>query len=489
MNKKHILSVLGLSLALGTFSCEDKLNELRPEQEVQAGDVYASEANVYAVLNGVYSTMQNFEVFGGLSQVIGDFQADNVNFVGSFPTLQEIKSFSTVGTNATVRDLWQVHYRAITRANSLIANTPTVEDPSFTEEERAQVIAEAKFIRALLYFQLSNFFSQPWQVEQGTNLSVPLVLEPFVEEVTFPERATLNEVHAQIEEDLKEAIPNLNTFAEFGEDREGRGRATVAAAQALLSRLYLYRENWAQAEEYARLVLDGPAYDLATDYSFYTSGITEENIFSILNSAIDNGRTGSGGLASYYSPAAQGGRGDAPYSEDLITAFERTAVDGAIVDKRYTALTETGVAADDVTYPFTNKYPDAVNNSDNAPVIRVTEVVLTLAEAIARQATSVAEAQEAIDLINELRTRAGLPLYTVASFSSVEELIAAILYERRLELAFEGFRRMDLLRNRMPLITTGQGAARAVFGGDYTILPIPQRELDINPSLVPNPGY
>ena len=421
--------------------------------------------------------------------MIGDFQADNVNFVGSFPTLQEIKTFSTVGTNGTVRDLWQVHYRAITRANSLIANTPTVIDPSFTEEERAQVIAEAKFLRALLYFQLSNFFSQPWQVEQGTNLSVPLMLEPFIEEVTFPERATLNEVHAQIETDLMEAIPQLNTFAEFGDDRTARGRATVAAAQALLSRLYLYRENWAQAEEYARQVLASPGTELASDYSFYTSGVTEENIFSILNSAIDNGRTGSGGLASYYSPSAEGGRGDAPYSQDLIDAFERTAVGGEIIDRRYTALTEPGVAADNATYPFTNKYPDAVNNSDNAPVIRVTEVVLTLAEAIARQASTVVEAQEAIDLINELRTRAGLPLYTVASFTSVEELIEAILYERRLELAFEGFRRMDLLRNEMPLITSGEGAADAVFGGNYTILPIPQRELDLNPNLVPNPGF
>lgn len=483
MNKRHIIKALGLSLALGIFSCEDRLNELRPEQELTGDAAFATESTTLSSLYGVYSTLQNYELFGGLSQVIGDFQADNVDFVGSFPTLQEISNFSTVGSNSSIQALWQVHYRAITRANNVIANAPTVNDPGFTEEEKAQVVAEAKFLRALLYFQLANFFSQPYQVNGGTNLSVPLVLEPFEGEVTFPERATLNQVHAQIEQDLMEAIPNLNTAAEFDDPSEMRGRATVGAAQALLSRLYLFRENWEMSEEYARAVLASPSYSLASDYGFYNAN-TPEDVFTIQNSAIDNGRTGAGGLASYFRPASEGGRGDAPFSPDLIRAFELEPG-----DRRFTALSSPGVGADAQAHIFPTKYPDAVNNSDNAPVIRVTEVVLTLAEAIARQAGSVAEAQEAIDLINQLRVRAGLPTFTVASFSSVDELINAILTERRKELAFEGFRRMDLLRNRMPLRTSGENVARAAFGADLTILPIPQRELDVNPNLVPNPGY
>lgn len=486
MNKKYILRILGLSLALGAFSCEDKLNELRPEQELTPEAAFASEATTISTLLGVYSTMQNYELFGGLPQVIGDYQADNVEFVGSFPTLQEIATYNVVAANTSIEALWQVHYRAILRANKVIANTPTVEDPGFTEEEKAQVIAEAKFLRALLYFQLSNLFSQPYQVSEGTNLSVPLVLDPFVEEITFPARATLNEVHAQIETDLMEAIPALNTAAEFGDPAQMRGRATVGAAQALLARLYLYRENWAQAEEYARKVLADPAYALAPDYSFYNAN-SSEDIFTIQNSAIDNGRTGSGGLASYYQPTSEGGRGDAPFSEDLLAAYAMNVdATGNVIDKRFTALNSEGVAADAQTHVFTEKYPDAVNNSDNSPVIRVTEMVLTLAEAIAHQAGIT---PEAIALMNELRARAGLPLWTVATFSSPEEFINAILVERRKELAFEGFRRMDLLRYEMPLRTSGEGADKAGFGGDFTILPIPQREIDQNPSLVQNPGY
>ncbi|MBF9251831.1 RagB/SusD family nutrient uptake outer membrane protein [Pontibacter sp. 172403-2] len=480
MNKKYIIAALGLSLSVGLFSCEKQLDELKPEQDLTGEAAFATEATTMSTLYGVYSTLQNYEIYGGLTQVIGDFQADNVEFVGSFPTLQEIANYNVVGSNSSIQTLWQVYYRAILRANKVIAKTPAVTDPGFTEEEKVQVVAEAKFLRALLYLNLSNLFSQPYQVSDGTNLSVPLVLESFEGEIDFPERATLNEVHAQIEQDLMEAIPNLNTAAEFGDPSEMRGRATVGAAQALLARLYLYRENWAQAEEYARKVLEAPSYELAGDYGFYNAN-SSEDVFTIQNSAIDNGRTGSGGLASYYRPASDGGRGDAPFSDDLIAAYQEEPG-----DLRFTSLSSEGVAADAETHLFTLKYPDAANNSDNSPVIRVTEVVLTLAEAIAQQE---GVTQEAIDLMNQLRARAGLPLWTTATFSSKEAFIDAILNERRKELAFEGFRRMDLLRYEKPLRTSGEGADKAVFGGNYTILPIPQRELDINPSLEPNPGY
>jgi hypothetical protein len=480
MKKRYITKTLLLSLALGFFSCENELNELRPEQSLTGETAFASEATTKSTLFGVYSTLQNYEVYGSLPQVIADYQADNVEFVGSFPTLQEIANYSVVASNSSIRDLWAIHYRAILRANKVIAKVPAVEDVNFTEAEKAQVIAEAKFLRALLYFQLSNLFSQPYQISGGTNLSVPLVLESFEGEVTLPARETLNAVHAQIEKDLVDAIPGLLNASEFSDPSEMRGRATKGAARALLSRLYLYRDDYANAEKYAREVLTSPEYALAPDYSFYNAN-TSEDIFTIQNSPIDNGRTGAGGWASYYRPAAEGGRGDAPFSEDLLAAYNEEPG-----DKRLTELSSVGEAADTEEHYFTTKFSDAATNSDNAPVIRVTEVVLTLAEAIAKQN---GVQLEAIELVNQLRERAGLSEWTIASFTSKEAFVDAILNERRKELAFEGHRRMDLLRNKMPLRTSGEGVEKAAFGGDYTILPIPQRERDVNPSLEPNPGY
>lgn len=482
MKRNIIIGAFASALAFGFTSCEDKL-DLQPEQSLTGETAFSSKATALSVLNGVYSTAQLLEVYGSLPQVISEFQADNVDFVGSFPTLQDINTYNTVADNATVRDIWAMNYRTILRANKVIAKVPSVADPAFKEAEKKQVIAEAKFMRALIYFQMANLFSQPYQVSNGTNLSVPLVLDSFEGNITFPARATLNQVHAQIEKDLTEALTDLPVS--YSEASDTRGRATKGAANALLSRLYLYRGEWAKAETAARAVLSSSLYALAPDYKFFDAN-TPEIVFAIQNTIVDNGATGSGGWASYYQPAKLGGRGDAPFSANLLAAYREEPG-----DKRLTELSATGVAADSETKTFTTKFPKAVNDDDDSPVLRVTEVVLTLAEALAEQQ---GVNQESIELVNALRVRAGLapfgsllPLVPVPS--SKEALIEAILNERRKELAFEGHRRMDLLRRGKPLRTTGPGAAKAGFGGGYTILPIPQRELDINPSLEQNDAW
>jgi len=468
MKIKYIFA-LAAGLSLSLYSCEKKL-ELTPEQDLTEETIFNSPSTARSAVLGIYSTAQTLEFSGSLPQLIGEYMGDNVEFVGSFPTLQEIRDFTTVSTNTNVSGIWQVHYQVITRANKVIAQIDNV--PGLTDEEKSQYAGEAKFMRALAYFQLADLFSQPFQVSNGSNLSVPLVLEDFTGAITFPARNTLNEVHAQIQKDLEEAAAALPSSYDSSIDT--RGRATKGAAFALLSRLKLYREEWPAAVAAAREALATGQYALATDYSFYSKN-TAEDVFSIQNSAVDNGRTGSGGWAAYFRPTNVGGRGDAPYSANLAMAYE--AEPG---DLRY-SLKSVGTAADGLSRVFTTKYPDAVNNSDNSPVLRTTEVYLNLAEALAHQT---ALSPEAITILNNLRSRAGLLPKLV--FTSQQALIDAILLERRKELAFEGHRRMDILRYRQNLRGDSPPAA---FGGDKTILPIPQREVDNNPSLEPNPGY
>lgn len=467
MKIKYILAITaGLTISLQ--SCEKKLN-LTPEQDLTEATIFNSASTARSAVLGIYSTAQTLEFSGSLPQLIDEYMGDNVEFVGSFPTLQEMRDFTTVSTNTNVSGIWQVHYQVITRANKVIAQIGNV--PGLTDAEKSQFTGEAKFLRALAYFQLVNQFAQPFQVSNGSNLGVPLVLEDFSGTITFPARNSVNEVHAQIDKDLTEAAAALPA-SYTGADT--RGRATKGAAYALLSRLKLYREDWAAAATAARDALATGQYALATDYSFYDKN-TAEDVFTIQNSAVDNGRTGSGGWAAYFSPTQAGGRGDGPFSANLIAAYE--AEPG---DLRY-SLKRSGTAADALTRTFSTKFPDGVNNSDNSPVIRTTEVYLNLAEALAQQT---ALNPEAISILNNLRSRAGLAPKLV--FLSQQALVDAIRLERRKELAFEGHRRMDLLRYRQDLRS---GNPLAAFGGQKTILPIPQREVDNNPSLEPNPGY
>jgi len=400
-------------------------------------------------LVGVYSRAQDLEVFGGMLQAINEYQADNVDFIGSFPTLQEINNYVTAADNATVRSIWRDHYRVVLAANAVIEFVPGVEDGAFTAEERAQLIAEAKFLRAMTYLQLVNMFAQPYTLDGGSSPGVPLVLEPFIlqgEEV-MPARNTVAEVYAQIETDLTEAIPDLPES--YGAPEFTRGRATVGAAEALLARAHLYQEEFDQVLTFTdNIIKKADLYGLAPGYDFYDNN-TSETILDIQMTAIDNSRTGAGGLAGYFMPAELGARGDAPYAESFLNSYEAG-------DLRLSSLSIVG--ENGMTY--TTKYPDAINNTDNAPMLRFTEILLNRAEALVKSTNSVNE--EALGLINQLRDRAGLDAFEAGDFADADEFLAAILDERRKELAFEGHRRIDLLRNEVVSQQHGDAALRVI---------------------------
>lgn len=473
---KYML-LMGLFLAIS--ACDSEL-DIQPEQSLSPEVTFTNEAGAQAALFGAYSGLQDLDAFGGMAITISEYMADNVRFVGSFPTLQEINNYVTIASNANVQGMWQDHYYAILSANAVIDNIPGVVDPGFTDAERKQFIAEAKFIRALTYFQMANLWGQPYQVNNGNTPCVPLVLAAgaLKGDIVKPARNTVAEVYAQVEKDLTEALPDV--LASFSAADQMRGRATKGAVNALLSRVSLYKGDWAKAIQYADAILIGnSAYALANDYNFYDAN-TSEDIFSVQMSATDNSRTGTGGLAGYFLTAARGGRGDAPMSASIIAAY-------GTADKRFTSLSFNGVDATTVASTFTNKYKDGATNADNAPILRVTEMVLNKAEALVKSTNSVNA--EAITLVNRLRTRAGLAPFEAAQFADAAALTTAILNERRLELAFEGHRRMDLLRNGLPLRTTGAGAGASSAGDPKVILPIPTREIDLGAALPQNTGY
>lgn len=461
MKFKYIISFL---LIFTYFSCGEKL-DLLPEDQLTVDVAFSNGSLALGVLTGAYSAAQQDDALNGTLQLMGEWQADNVDFVGSFPTFNEIRLYTTLADNGSIASVWDDNYETIGTVNLVIKNVPLVEDPEFTDAQRTNAVAQAKFLRALIYFNISNWWAQPIQVSGGTNLAVPLVLEPFEGTVEFPERATLNAVQAQIEQDLLDAVPVL--------DDADRTIATKGGAQALLSRLYLYQEKWQQAAEYADQVIQNPAYALAPDYTFYNTESTEF-IFTLVNTAED-GQDSNEGFSGLTNPTPEG-RGDAPFTDNLIAAYNEEPG-----DLRFANLTQTGADALTAIRTFTTKFPDAVNNTANAPVIRITEMYLNRAEANFRNGTAIGDTP--LNDINLLRNRAGLPPLAALTLED-------ILDERRKELAFEGHRRMDLLRNSMNLRRAGMpNTAESAPGQDKIIFPIPVNELDLNPNLQQNPGY
>ncbi|RNL80804.1 RagB/SusD family nutrient uptake outer membrane protein [Sinomicrobium pectinilyticum] len=462
--KKYSIYIIMTAL-LFMSACDDRL-DFDPKDDLTREQVYADRAGALGALTGIYSIGQIGNVFNGTLQLFGEWQSDNIQFVGSFPTFQEVSRYTTLADNTSISALWRDNWRAIGQANEVITFIPEMEDPDFTSDEREKAIAEAKFLRALLYFNMSNLFGHPFQVNGGNNLSIPLVTEPFdINDIKFPSRATLNDIHALIETDLTEAIPDL--------DNSDNARATKAAAQALLARLYLYREEFQKAAGMANEVINNSSFSLASDYNFYNT-TANEFLFTLVNSETDS-QTSNESFSGLTNPTPAG-RGDAPFSQNLLDAYGEE--EG---DLRYSELIQIGADAAGNESVFTTKFPDAINNSGNAPVIRITEMYLTRAEANFRAGTSIGAAP--LDDINMLRERADL-----GALASVD--LDIILNERRKELAFEGHRRMDLLRNGMNLRREGMNnVAESALGANKTIFPIPVREVDINPSLEQNPGY
>jgi hypothetical protein len=474
---KNIKIAILSALILTGAGCSDRL-ELLPEQSLAGSQAFSSAANTESTLRGVYSQTQLLEVFGSGPQIIFDYQADNTDFVGSFPTLQDINSYVTTSPNATLEAYWQVNYRVINAANSVIENVPGVKDPALTPEISKRFIAEAKFLRAITHLNLLNMFAQPFQIQNGASPGVPLLLKSFTGEIEYPTRATVAACYDQMIKDLNEALIDLPAAS----TPASRGRATKGAASGYLSRLHLYKGEFQKAADFANQVIAAnTVYSLATNYSFYGAAPTAEHVFVIINSATDNGRTGSGGWASYHRPASNGGRGDCAMAPSLETSFGTEAT-----DKRFVDLSTFVTAADGQRKRMTLKFPDAANNTDLAPLMRTSEMYLTRAEALTELNGINAES---LTLVNGIRTRAGLPAWTATTFTTKAAFISAILEERRKELCFEGHRRMDLLRKGLPLRTTGPTASLAVFGGPKTILPLPQREIDLNKNLVQNQSY
>ncbi|MDX1941327.1 MAG: RagB/SusD family nutrient uptake outer membrane protein [Saprospiraceae bacterium] len=465
-----------LPFLLSFIAC-DELLDVEPEQSLSTPAAFSDKNTAFASLMGVYSAAQDADVFGSITAMLSETQSDNVRFVGSFPTFQEVNNYVVIATNGSIRSIWADHYSAILAANAVIVNMPKVDDPSLTDPERKQFIAEAKFMRALYYFNLVTHFAQPFNVSNGNTPGVPIVLTPdiFDGKQILPARNSVVEVYAQIEKDLLEALPDLPE--KYSNAEQTRGRGTKGSANGILSRLYLYKGDWAKTIQYADAVLSNKAlYNLAPNYAFW-DGNTSEDVFVIQNSSTDQGS-----WDLYYQPAALGGRGDAPFSDDLLAAFDQ------VNDKRFTTLTIVGADAGGNTKAiFTNKFPNGIVNSDNGPILRVTEVTLNKAEALVKNTNSVNE--EAILLLNPLLGRAGLPTVKAADFADANALLERILLERRKELCFEGHRRIDLLRNGKPLRTTGVGVGISNPGDPKVVFPIPQRDIDLGSSLPQNPGY
>jgi starch-binding outer membrane protein, SusD/RagB family len=435
-----------LALAALVAACDSPL-DTNPSQQIDSESALTSAAAIQQALNGAYRSLSVDGLYARQEVAFPDLYADNHDFTGTFQTDREVGLRNVSASNTAfggTTGTWPRAYRCINRANSII---DAVDDVQMPQADADVARGEALFLRGLCYSILARWFG-----------GVPIVTEPTkgIDESANILRSTLQETWAFVETDLEAAATLLPP-------ERRNGRATRGAANALLARVYLEDAKYTQARDKATAVISNTAYSLVTNYR--TLFTTKHSVESIFELHFEGGEDVNS-LAFWHFPQALGGRRGFAPSASLNNAYEPN-------DTRQAA--SIGLSG---TSRYGIKYPRIVTSDDNVHVLRLAEMYLIRAEANMRLNAAPDVVRADLDIV---RVRAGL-LPLAATVDTQAELIDAILQERRVELAMEGHRFFDLRR-------LGRATTVLQIAPEKLLLPIPQRERDVNPDLSQNPGY
>ncbi|MET4106519.1 RagB/SusD family nutrient uptake outer membrane protein [Hymenobacter sp. UYP22] len=452
---------------IGTLPACDILDQ-EPPTAFTIDETFADATRIEKSLIGVYDGLQNAEFLGGRALIYSDIRSGDTDVPTYFGNVGRYQMLSTDGFAASS---WAGGYRTIFTANSFIQNLAANSGKSSAALE-AQYTAEAKSIRALAMFHLVNLFAQPYGFTADAShpgvvlqLTAPKSAAEAFDPALRQARATVKEVYDQIEKDLLESIPVLPaTYA----GANSNIRITKGAAQALLSRVYLYKADYTKAADLAGQVITTGGYTLnASPLTPFRTYNTKESIFSVAHNPADNPNTNNA-IGQHYGPDRRADITITPYFN--LTSLSTT-------DLRRTQLIDSR---------GTNRFTAKFNLVDNyVPIVRYPEVLLNRAEALA-QLNGVNT--ESITLLNQVRSRS-TTAYPATSFLTKAALIDAILEERRLELAFEGHRLYDLLRYKRDIPPHSTIATAIKYNDPRVIFPIPDQQIRLNPNLVQNPSY
>ena len=501
---KKIYTILALASLIVLSSCE--LN-LYPETGYSEGNVkvdeeagesqYSTREDMKGLRDAMYSSWtKDIQEKGYLDWLVyAECRADNA-YGGNPGTgeLMAIEANKQDGENKNVVRDWDWYQGQVSNCNNIICNIDRIKeaDPTMTDKEYREWKSEAYCWRAWNLFQMSYL----WGDIPLVNTIPPAITAENIEEVYdayFPGRTAIADIYAQIISELEYACENAPDT-----DPANKHLFTKAFAHGMLARIYAEAtaQDWSKVAQHCAAV-EGMGYKLVDDYAqmwAYDEADavrnTSESIFEITWSKSNGNWVWMMFHRNAYNP-------DDSYSwikwitpsRDLIAAYD---AEGDTERKNACIVYDEAIWSNYYpgdAYAFMHKVP---TNASSIILMRLGEIYLLHAEALAMTG----DLAGATEYVNKVRTRAGIK--TIAVPSSQEAMIDAILKERRLELAFEGFRFFDLLRHGFERTKAIHDAMpqqdsywqpRFPLTEETVFMPIPQTALDNNPSLVQNPGY
>lgn len=488
--KISVLIVAFTSLLLG--ACSKKFIELAPLSNQTSATFFKTGADFQQGVNAVYDGLQSQQAYGRTFYYLMEVRSDNTDIAdrgANAGVASQVDLFTEATTNPFVTDGFAGSYVIITRANAVLDR---IDAAAIDETLKKQYKGEALFLRSLSYFNLVRLYGK-----------VPLVVRTESPgESLSDKRNTTAEVYAQIESDLKTAAGLLPASYANASDL---GRATAGSANTLLGKVYVTEKKWSDAATVLKTVL--PAYSLLPNYADLFRADNPVNAETIFTVRFRKGLSPTEGNTFfsdmlpmiYINGTIYSGATNNRPTVDLAKAYEAG-------DKRFAASLDTVYYRNATTLSYgryVKKYldlPATTGDQGNSfPVLRYSDALLLLAEALNEQAYSASTADgAALFYVNRVRVRAGLNAYTGADLPSQDAVRDALFRERRVELAFENDRWFDLIRYSKGLATMQThlqkeyGLTSPVLNTNRFLLPIPQREIEVHndPTNFPqNTGY
>ena len=505
--------VLLLTATITLVSCSKSFLDNTPEDFLTAANFFNTQSDFQQALVAAYASVRSA---GDLNAwVMGELRSDNTHYDidrGASASIAvtsrlAVADFLDDDGNQVTNEKYNNSYVGISRANVILDR---ITDIQMDQAKKDQIIAEARFLRAFLYFELVRYYG-----------SVPLPLHEVKNAAEAEsQRSTVDEIYAQIMDDATAAAAVLPPKA------KELGRASKAAAKTLLGYVYLTRKKYAEAEAVLKEVT-GYGYSLLADYRSIFDPANKTNnelifeaqykdgangmpsnfiyffapqtpdIFPITGFHLNNRGTGGlnvptpGMLACYKE-------GDTRFDASVAIA-EGSGAAGSFVIDAVKSPVDYIAPSGKIGRPFIRKYSwthSVVSQTNsNWPIYRYADVLLLLSEALNEQGKST----EALTYLNQVRHRAfaGEGTITVTDQSALRDSIAQ---ERRVELAFENKRWPDLVRTGKAIeVMTADGIKMKELDPGLNpnsykvtdwrlIFPIPRREILVA-NLTQNSGY
>jgi hypothetical protein len=483
---KSLHSIILLLAVLIISSCNKDFIERSPVSSVTIDKLYTTDKDfqdavigTYAALRSTYTNMWQF----------GDIRGDDAYiFVSNQPTTVNIDNFSINSTDGLLFTTWSDNYVLINRANNILTRIESAD--AAIVKNKARYIGEAKFLRALAYFNLVRIFGD---VQMITNMPT---VEETLKTPRTPATTVYNEVIIKDLIDAATKLPIVNTGSEVG-------RATKGAALAILGKVYMTVRDFPNAEATLQQLTTAPfTYALLPNFNdLFDYSKNEHHSEYIFDIEYESNLNGMGSIytnqfmpnvvqmLSYYGISGGFGESMSP-TTSFVNAWQ-------VGDKRkditvqccgtWTNPTTGQVIKFNPTtsQSYTKKYITSVSvqndSKANWKVVRYADVLLMLAEALNENGKT----SLALTPLNQIRTRAGLATFSNLTQNEARDIIAN---ERRFELAFEGHRWFDLVRTGKAL-----NALAPVGMQEYmTVFPVPLSQIQVinDASLFPqNKGY